>query len=121
MEINKELIKRDPEKLKARKKREYIKNRERYIDTEMKYKYGISLEQYKEKLKNQNHVCEICKNPNDSKRRFHVDHCHTTGKVRDILCNHCNRLIAACREKEEILLSSIKYLQKHNNAITVEL
>jgi hypothetical protein len=113
--INRKLVSLDPEKLKARKKREYKKNIRRYLDVDLKRKYGISLEEFEKKEKNQSFLCEICAKPNSGKRRFHVDHCHKTGKVRDLLCNHCNRLIAAADEDMNVLLNAIKYLEKHKS------
>jgi hypothetical protein len=42
-----------------------------------------------------------------------VDHCHTTGKVRGILCYHCNTGIGQLKEDITVLKSAIKYLEKY--------
>src|SRR4051812_36980393 len=57
---------------------------------ESKYRarYGITLEDKLEMLRNQDGKCIICGEEMD---RMVVDHCHKTGKVRGILCDNCNR------------------------------
>ena len=78
-------------------------------------KYGISLEKVEEQLEKQNHVCPICEcslklNP------YAVDHCHASGKVRDILCHSCNKGLGFFYESEKALLSAISYLRKHHDS-----
>ncbi len=52
-------------------------------------KYGISLSRYNEILEEQGNCCAICGLiPDDSRRRFSVDHDHNTGEVRGIICNN---------------------------------
>ena len=46
-----------------------------------------------------------------TKSTFHIDHCHTTGRVRGVLCVHCNRLLGVAKESIDILQKAIKYLQ----------
>jgi hypothetical protein len=57
----------------------------------LKTKYGITLDDYKKMLEDQNGLCLICgiDTPRGNKS-WHVDHCHKTGKVRGLLCNYCN-------------------------------
>lgn len=112
MIINNEYKMQNPEKSKEIKKREYTKNKRKYMDREYKRKYGIGLEDFENKIKNQNFLCMICNKPDDSKKGFHLDHCHKSNLVRDVLCNHCNRLIGACKENIDILRNSIAYLEK---------
>lgn len=59
------------------------------------YRYGknfdLTLEQYNEMLTAQGGKCATCKRPqSEFKRNFAVDHNHTTGKVRGLLCIQCN-------------------------------
>lgn len=44
--------------------------------------------------------------------RFHLDHCHLTGKFRGWLCNQCNMGIGALGDCIEGLQQAIKYLQR---------
>lgn len=55
-------------------------------------KYGINYAYYESRLKEQNNRCALCnKHKSNFSKRMHLDHNHTTGKVRAILCYYCNR------------------------------
>lgn len=58
---------------------------------EMKHRYGLTLEQHADILDQLDKKCAICR----KETRLHVDHCHTTGKVRGMLCPSCNFIIGA--------------------------
>lgn len=80
----------------------------------IKRTYGLSLEDYNNLLKQQNHKCYICNI--DSLDCFHeklyVDHCHTTGKVRALLCHNCNAGIGHFKENKMLLQNAIFYLEE---------
>ena len=57
-------------------------------------KYGITERQYRLMLRRQKGRCSIC-GTLPKKRRLAVDHCHLTGRVRGLLCYHCNRFWVA--------------------------
>ena len=79
----------------------------------LKYNYGITIEDYDSKLKEQNNCCAICKSDKPGGNGdFYVDHNHTTNQVRGLLCQWCNFMIGQSRENSEILRSGIDYLQK---------
>lgn len=85
----------------------------------LKHKYGISLEEYKEMLTNQGGKCAICKateNNTTGDRKdwnFAVDHDHKTGKVRGLLCNNCNRALGLFKDSANLLAEAKKYLETH--------
>ena len=77
-------------------------------------KYNLSQEEYDLKLKRQNYSCAICGLHKDHySKDFSVDHCHITGKVRGLLCNHCNSGIGFFREYAPVMRNAIKYLKKY--------
>jgi hypothetical protein len=78
----------------------------------LKQRYGISVEQYKELLVQQDGKCAICKSPHSkvTGRNFHVDHCHTTGNIRGILCHHCNTALGAFNDDINMLTEALYYL-----------
>lgn len=63
-------------------------------------------------IESQNNKCGICQV--DMKTPC-IDHNHTTGNVRMLLCNHCNIMLGMSRENVEILSRAISYLEKFNN------
>lgn len=57
-------------------------------------RYGITYDQYEQMLVDQNNLCLVCGRPESYPgRRLAVDHCHTTNKVRGLLCGLCNRTL----------------------------
>ena len=88
----------------------------------LKYEYGISTEIYENLIKLQDNKCAICNK--DEVRKFKtrnttvrlaVDHCHKTGKIRELLCSKCNAALGAVGDSIDILEKMISYLKKHNN------
>jgi len=77
----------------------------------LKRKYGITQEDYDLMLENQSHGCNICGAPR-GRSRLSVDHCHTTGKVRGLLCNNCNSGLGWFKDAAAVLASAIKYLNE---------
>ncbi len=70
--------------------------------------YGISYETYKEMVEVRAGHCDICKRIPAGK--LHVDHDHTTGVVRGLLCGTCNRGIGSLGDSIELLASAMRYL-----------
>lgn len=80
----------------------------------LKNMYGITLDDYINISSKQDNSCAICKiNKLNLSRGLFVDHCHTTGKVRGLLCHHCNTLLGYAKDNVEILSLAINYLNKH--------
>lgn len=80
-------------------------------------KYGISYEQYLEMHKLQSGKCAICDKPEGyDKRVLHIDHNHETGKVRQLLCSHCNTVLGKVNESLDILEKMKEYLIRHRSA-----
>jgi len=75
-------------------------------------KYNITLEEYDSLLLKQDHKCAICSSDmaQSNKQYLCVDHCHTTGKVRGLLCDKCNMGLGLFQDNIELLQNSITYL-----------
>lgn len=56
-------------------------------------RYGLTTEQWESMKKAQNGACAIC-GDKPTEKNFHVDHCHSTGRVRGLLCVGCNTALA---------------------------
>jgi hypothetical protein len=78
----------------------------------LKKHYRLTLEQYEQMLSEQGYVCKICGKPETSKPHgLSVDHCHSTGKVRGLLCGNCNTLLGHAKDSTEVLLKCVNYLE----------
>lgn len=86
-------------------------NPEQRRNNTLKRKFNITARQYDQILQIQNGVCKICSKINKNGRRLAVDHDHKTGKVRGLLCLHCNAILGYSKESIEILYNAIKYLK----------
>lgn len=79
------------------------------IDGVLERKYNITIAEFKKMEKAQNGRCLICKRK--PKSRLSVDHCHTTGDIRGLLCSNCNTAIGLLHEDTERMKNAIRYLQ----------
>lgn len=71
--------------------------------------FGITLEEYELRLTAQNGVCAICQGE-PGYRSLHVDHCHTTGKIRSLLCYNCNRGLGHFQHNPDLLIEAGAYM-----------
>jgi hypothetical protein len=87
-------------------RRWWRKNREKRLMR----RYGLRLGEYEQLFASQGGVCAICGNA-PAKGVLCVDHSHTTGEVRGLLCHKCNRLLGLFNEQIQVLESAIRYLR----------
>jgi len=80
-------------------------------------KYGINSDIYNSMITDQKGSCKICgtKNPGRKNKHFYVDHCHKTGKVRGLLCAHCNLAIGQFGDNPDIILRASMYVRKEGS------
>ncbi len=81
---------------------------------QLKKKYGITQHQYEIMLAGQIYGCAICGEDagNGSGKKFHVDHCHGTGKIRGLLCYTCNIGLGSFQDNPVKLTRAIEYLRE---------
>jgi hypothetical protein len=98
----------DPEKAKAIRRKQNLK-----------HNYGITPDGVVAMLEAQGHRCKICNiellkenGVRNCKRGHVVDHCHTTKRIRGILCHRCNQGLGLFRDNPDYLATAIKYLQE---------
>ena len=91
-------------------KSEYSSEQER--DKKLQRTYGISTEIYEHMLKEQGYKCKICPStdPKHNSGKFVVDHCHTNGQVRGLLCGECNLMLGKAHDNIDTLQNAIAYL-----------
>lgn len=81
-------------------------------------RHGITIDFYNDLVKKQSGLCAICKSPPGLKRikRLVIDHDHQTGKVRGLLCMHCNAALGKLGDTKEQLLKVLEYLEGEADA-----
>jgi len=84
----------------------YWKKRERTLKKE----YGITYRVFIGMLEIQDYRCATCRRLLTEQEAC-VDHCHDTGAIRGILCNHCNRALGLVYDNRETLKRMMEYLK----------
>ena len=108
-----EFRKNNPEEHRARNKRSLLnpdvkaKKTARDRDWRLRKNYGITLEQYKAMETSQGGLCAIdgCSNV-----IAHLDHCHSTGKIRGLLCRRCNLVLGQIKDSVALISALATYL-----------
>ena len=108
------------EKQKERKQRDPSIYRRIEWPSKLKNIYGITVDDYYRMLEEQGGGCGICgtKVPSARKRKyvtqemFFVDHSHSTGKVRGLLCGKCNRGLGYFEDEPDRLEEAANYLRR---------
>ena len=86
--------------------------------------YGITSQDYDDMLARQGGVCAICKAPpaersykGDPKEpRLYVDHCHTTGVIRGLLCPGCNTMLGHIEKRPHVTFEMYEsYLEERKD------
>lgn len=99
-------------------RRSYKNNPKKEWARKLKYRYNITEECYFRTLKQQENKCNICKKEETKKtltgeiQKLSIDHCHTTGKFRGLLCDSCNIGLGKFKDNIEFLKNAIKHLKQ---------
>lgn len=108
----------DPEKTREKDRNYRLKNARNCRSNSLKYRFGITADDYDVMYDKQQGCCAICgihssDYTNKTKLRLHVDHCHTTGMIRGLLCNSCNTSLGGFKDSEDVLNKAIAYINIH--------
>ena len=79
----------------------------------LKAKFNLTLAEYDAIAKSQEGRCAICHNVQPS-GYLHVDHDHSTGRIRGLLCSGCNTGISGFHDDVARLRSAITYLRQRS-------
>lgn len=106
---------KNKDKVKQAQKERYqnIKH-ERRVNS-LKQLYGITAADYERMLADQGGACAICGSTDHKSSRtkyFAVDHDHTTGEVRGVLCHSCNKGLGLLQDNPKVLKAAASYLER---------
>lgn len=105
-EYNKRKWSENKELGQSRNRKSYLKQRPKIL----RDKYGISLDDYEQMFNKQNGVCAIC---GIKREKLCIDHDHSTGIIRGLLCNKCNFALGLVDDNKETLQKMIEYISKN--------
>jgi hypothetical protein len=81
--------------------------------------YGISVDEFGALLEAQGGLCAVCKaDVPGGKGNWHVDHDHTSGAVRGLLCHHCNLMLGNAGDDPVRLREAADYLEKEQPCVS---
>jgi hypothetical protein len=104
----------DPEKFRAKNRKNYASHRKDRIATarrnNLRRWYGIDQETVDKMLLRQAGLCAICESLMSP---HHIDHDHATGRVRALLCGNCNSGIGLLQDSPEIIRAAAEYIESH--------
>jgi hypothetical protein len=89
----------------------YKKNRPQARERQLKKTYGITLAEFEDMRAAQSDTCAICGTSERGRRDWNVDHDHTTGAVRGLLCEQCNFGLGQFRDNPELLEKAALYIK----------
>ena len=91
-----------------------IQRKERYPHHWITNRYGVDLPTARYWYERSMTLCEICGTQwEQGKDKLCIDHDHITGKLRGILCKHCNHVLGHAKEQIKILENAKAYLESH--------
>ncbi len=115
-EYNKQYQQNNREKVLALRKDYRVRNKDALpqLRREANLKqYGLSTEQFEDMCKAQNGLCKICRQPPNGRwKTLVVDHCHTTGRIRGLLCSNCNLAVGHLRDNPQYAREAAAYLRR---------
>lgn len=102
------------EKRKGYRAAWYLDNKERVQEMSrarnLERKYGITHEEWETLFGEQGEVCAICGAEESGGFGWATDHCHSTERLRGILCNRCNLAIGLMGDNPLVMLAAAAYL-----------
>jgi hypothetical protein len=109
----------DTKARKAYHDKHYHTVRAKHRDNQRKFKYGLTKEGFEKLFLEQGGCCAICGTKlSDEFGRHHkhnklvIDHCHSTGRVRGLLCTMCNKGIGLLKDDPSIVDRALNYLNQ---------
>ena len=95
-------------RVKSQKQRDRNPNLNR--SNHLRYRYNLTIQEYDEMKAAQDGKCACCKKEDS---RLVIDHDHTTGKIRGLLCDACNLSLGLLGDDLSVISSLHTYLENN--------
>lgn len=100
----------NPEKQRAYRQVTRARHGARYNIARRGGRAGLTISEFRALEARANGACEICRKPCE---RMHIDHDHSTGRVRGLLCSGCNTFLGYLEKRASILGTALEYIERH--------
>lgn len=115
LDIRRKTMKKHRLSLSERQRMFYQKNLDRIRVVTAERKFGLPAGGYAAMMESQLSRCPICGvHQSEVKKRFAVDHCHATGKIRALLCCCCNWVLGHVKDNPQTLRTAADYLDMYS-------
>lgn len=105
---------RSPEQLEGdteRARRWAANHYERVREGHLRRKYDITVAEVDRMLAAQGFACRLCEAPFSDRKPYNIDHCHSTGVVRGLLCVRCNTALGKFQDDAALLRKAANYVE----------
>lgn len=89
---------------------DWLKRNPDYHRKRLIRRHGMTPAAFAAMFEKQNGKCAICQDPFETRKKTHIDHCHSTMKIRGLLCSNCNLGIGNLKHNPQILTAALQYL-----------
>jgi Recombination endonuclease VII len=101
----------NPERVKAWRTKNRDRLNKQLREIHLRNKFGLTVEEYDAILDAQGGVCALCGCEPTPGISLHVDHDHSTGEIRGLLCVRCNSALGLFREDPDLLKRAARYVE----------
>lgn len=108
----------NPERYRAYQRKLYAQDPKSFLERSRQYsikrRFGLTQQQYEDMVAAQDGKCAICLQNRSVRETFRlgVDHCHSTGAIRGLLCSNCNIGIGHFADSPDLLRAAADYLER---------
>jgi len=95
----------------GRKYRNSAKGKQAMRARRLQKEFVLTVEEYNHIFAAQNYKCAICKTSTPTGYNWHIDHWHTTNRIRGLLCSKCNQGLGLFNDSIDNLKEAVKYLE----------
>ncbi len=119
--VSRKSYEKNPSTNRIRASAWYLNNKKQARQSALKFRFGITLDGYAERLKSQDECCAICgKHQSELKQNLSVDHDHSTGNVRGLLCGTCNTGLGHFKDSPKLLENALTYLYEQHTSNPIQ-
>jgi hypothetical protein len=79
---------------------------------QLKNKFNLTIKEWDDLFDKQKGVCAICAHPEQNGKRLSIDHCHTSGRIRGLVCNRCNSGLGRFDDDSKLMRRAVEYLEQ---------